>query len=654
MSTVHLVFKTHLDIGFTNYAADVVQTYFRKFIPQAVALAERTRDREQRFRWTTGAWLIYAYLEQASLEERRRMEAAIAAGDICWHALPFTTHSELIDESLWRFGLSYGQVLDRRFGKQTIAAKMTDVPGHTRALVPLLAEAGIRLLHIGVNPASSVPDVPPVFLWRDEQTHSDVIMIYHQTYGGLSHLEGVDDALALILTGDNEGPPSEATIAQTYQTLGTQIPAARVVASTLDDFARTLDPVRESLPVITSEIGDTWIHGVGTDPTKISRYRELSRLRREWLARDLDPASRECIDRFSHHLFIIPEHTWGMDEKTHLADHIHYRADDLAELRRTEKCRHFEASWAEQREYLTATLESLASSPLYDEAVTALDQIAPRPQSFARHNRATNGDLRTDRFELRFDPSTAVIVRLVDRQSGVVWAAQDHTLARLRYDVYGQRDYERFWNQYIRNRDDATISAWAHEDFTKPGISTVEKQTWTPIVTAAFQDSATEMVFVLAFDADAQDFGAPHQSYLRYAVTGDELHITYAWFDKPACRLPEAFWLSFEPLTEQPAGWGFEKIGQPIDPCDVVSRGARTLHAVDQCVTYKDGTHRFEVCSLDAPLVAPGAPALLDFHNRIPDMSGGIHFNLYNNVWGTNFPMWFEEDAQYRFRLSFS
>ncbi|NOG48471.1 MAG: hypothetical protein HND48_02750 [Chloroflexi bacterium] len=50
-------------------------------------------------------------------------------------------------------------------------------------------------------------------------------------------------------------------------------------------------------------------------------------------------------------------------------------------------------------------------------------------------------------------------------------------------------------------------------------------------------------------------------------------------------------------------------------------------------------------------LVAPGRPSLLDFHNRLPDMSGGVHFNLYNNVWGTNFPMWFEDDARFRFVL---
>ncbi len=161
--TIHLVFKTHLDIGFTDYAANVVRKYHSQFIPQAIALAAQTRATGAHFRWTVGAWLIYDYLEQADSSGRRLMEDAIAAGDIVWHALPFTTHTELMDESLFRYGLSYAQRLDARFGRKTIAGKMTDVPGHTRAMVPLLHEAGVRLLHLGVNPVSAVPDVPPVF-----------------------------------------------------------------------------------------------------------------------------------------------------------------------------------------------------------------------------------------------------------------------------------------------------------------------------------------------------------------------------------------------------------------------------------------------------------------------------------------------------------
>ena len=55
----------------------------------------------------------------------------------------------------------------------------------------------------------------------------------------------------------------------------------------------------------------------------------------------------------------------------------------------------------------------------------------------------------------------------------------------------------------------------------------------------------------------------------------------------------------------------------------------------------------------DAPLIAPGEPALLNFTNRFASLRGGVHVNLYNNVWGTNFPMWYEDDARFRFTLSF-
>jgi len=44
---------------------------------------------------------------------------------------------------------------------------------------------------------------------------------------------------------------------------------------------------------------------------------------------------------------------------------------------------------------------------------------------------------------------------------------------------------------------------------------------------------------------------------------------------------------------------------------------------------------------------------LLNFNNDLPDLSQGMHFNLHNNLWGTNFPMWFEEDCRFRFILRF-
>ena len=88
-----------------------------------------------------------------------------------------------------------------------------------------------------------------------------------------------------------------------------------------------------------------------------------------------------------------------------------------------------------------------------------------------------------------------------------------------------------------------------------------------------------------------------------------------------------------------------------IAPNEVIHKGNRTLHAADGGVFYEDDQSALTINSLDAPLVAPGAPALLRFPDVAPSLARGMHFNLCNNTWGTNFPQWIEGDARFRFRL---
>jgi hypothetical protein len=41
---IHLVFKTHLDVGFTDFARNVVARYFDDFIPRTLAVTEELRQ----------------------------------------------------------------------------------------------------------------------------------------------------------------------------------------------------------------------------------------------------------------------------------------------------------------------------------------------------------------------------------------------------------------------------------------------------------------------------------------------------------------------------------------------------------------------------------------------------------------------------------
>src|ERR1700739_3838377 len=85
------IFKCHFDAGFIDTQAAVVKRYFEDYFPKAIATSSSlSQAGPKQYVWTTGSWLLYEYLEQASRDQRGQMEAAIAAGYIAWHALPFT------------------------------------------------------------------------------------------------------------------------------------------------------------------------------------------------------------------------------------------------------------------------------------------------------------------------------------------------------------------------------------------------------------------------------------------------------------------------------------------------------------------------------------------------------------------------------------
>jgi len=657
---VHLIFKTHLDVGFTDLAGSVVAGYFERHIPAALALAQQLRQTgaAERFVWTTGSWLIYEYLEQASPAARARMEAGIAAGDIAWHALPFTFHSELLDPGLFRFGLSLSQELDRRFGKTTIAAKMTDVPGHTRGSVPLLAAGGVRFLHIGVNPASTPPDVPPVFVWRDP-TGAQVMVMYHKgSYGEAMTVPGLDEAIEFAHTGDNLGPQSPEEIQAAFAAARLRFPGAEIVASTLDAYAAALGRVEDQLPLVTQEIGDTWIHGAGSDPAKVSQYRQLLRLRRQWLTTGRVAESEPAFTRFSRALLLIPEHTWGLDIKTHLGDFTHYAAPEFQAARAEPGYRKVEASWDEQRGYLRSALQALGDSPLAAEAKTALQALEPvRPEmvGFELVPDPTAG-FDTTHFTLAFDERGA-ITRLLQKSSGTEWASRAHPLGLFRYETFSAADYARFYGQYIQHSPQT--ESWARPDFTKPGLELThaEHRDWLPTVAGLYQrrDAAGQYFLLsLALPDEAHTcYGCPREVFVSLCLPAElpEIHFKVQWFQKPACRLPEAAWFSIAPQVQQPERWLLDKLGEWISPLDVIHDGNRSLHAVGVGAAYRGPEAALELDTPDAPLIAPGERALLNFNNAQPDLTQGFHILLLDNLWGTNFRMWYDNDAVFRFRL---
>ncbi|GAA0886698.1 hypothetical protein GCM10009120_52970 [Sphingobacterium siyangense subsp. cladoniae] len=627
---VHLIFKTHLDIGFTELSSVVEQRYMNEFIPKAIAVAEELRNSraKERYVWTTGSWLIATYLEQASPENKAKLEAAIRRGDIVWNAIPYTVESESLNKALFGTMLQLSRKLDQKYGKQTRAAKMTDVPGHTRGIVPLLQKSGIDFLQIGVNPASKVPNVPALCRWKSPDG-SEVTLMYQKDYGSDMILPDGKTAMVIVFTGDNHGPHTVKQVKEIYASIQKRYPNAALQASTLSDVAAVLRPMKDKLPLVTQEIGDTWIHGFGSSPLMMARFRALSRCYETWVKDGRISPNSDAAIRFAIKLGLVAEHTWGLDVKTHLQHWDTYRFADFQAALNLPAFKKMEASWAEKEAHINQSLQYLPKD-LRAEAENVLRQLALVPKPTFEGVDASQQFSKDGSFQLN--------------KKGFRMK-----MGELSYQSFSAGDFERFRDSYITQKVD-----WAIRDFGKPGLTPDMAESRTLLATlqkSVYNKAKNELYSQLSLTGagKVEQQVLPKQIYSSYRFDDKTKHIelSYTLVDKPANRLPEAYWLSFYP--EGVVDMLVEKVGQPVRVLDVVESGNRQMHGLDHYVDIVTDAGKIRIRSKDALLVAIGKRDLLNYSTDQPDLHGGLHFCLYNNVWGTNFSMWFGGTVNYRF-----
>ena len=97
----------------------------------------------------------------------------------------------------------------------------------------------MRFLHLGVNEASLVPEVPDVFRWRAPDG-SVVILMCQASYGETHLPAGMEDALSFAHTADNIGPQSVVQAVVVYRELAGWHAGAHIRAAALEEHADLL------------------------------------------------------------------------------------------------------------------------------------------------------------------------------------------------------------------------------------------------------------------------------------------------------------------------------------------------------------------------------------------------------------------------------
>ena len=576
---VYVISKTHLDIGFTDLAENVVNTYIYEYLPNVVKTCNELKDTDTPYAWTVSPWV----LTEALKKDDGTLEKAIKDGLISWHAMPFTPFSESMNPELLEYALSISENLDKRFGKKTTAVKFSDVPGTSRALIKPLCNHGIKFIHMGINRAFRLKDLPNLFRWKNGD--DEIVVAYNLAYG--TSLDFDDFAVYIDMRGDNtQGLPKEVVI-ELYDMLRKKYPGADVSFSNMSEVAEKIVALKDTFPVVEDEIGDMWSHNISTDPMKVSLYKELLRhIEKNGINGDI-----------TNNLMLIPEHTWGCCIKRYFTNYTDYSVEALETVRNSPSRKFVERSWEEKREYIDEAQKALGTNFVYDVKEPDLDGFNEIPV-----------------FETNFEFSW----QLYDTKDYAPFVQR--RVDTLREDLNGE------FNPYIYIGGILDNCKWNLPKY-QGGI-------YIPNAVAAFQKGDVKVIKYEFEENLKKEHGLP---YVYAIIDGDM--VEFRWFGMKPNRLPQSYWVKFKGFEEN---WEIRKIGQWFDVdarCNPLFMGS----------DYGVRNSEVEIENIDSLLVAPYGRRLLDVD--FDDKKQDLYFNIYNNIWGCNHPMWYSDDSKFRFRI---
>lgn len=345
LEEIIVVFKTHFDIGYTHRVKDLLPYYRTQMIDSALNAMDKMKalPADQQFLWTMPGWPLLKAAEDwpgQTPARRQRIADAIKSGRLLVHALPFSIESEIMDPEDCARSFQASSTIARRYGLPLPRdAKTTDIPAQSLVLATTLAHGGVKFVHIGENPACYPMDIPPLSWWEGPDG-SRVMLLYTPHYGSTTALLPVEWGLprgatghnllppkgwpyktwvAILVTSDNSGPPTPASIKAFFNDAQKRLPGVKVRMGHMADFADAIVKSGAALPVLKADTPDTWNHGAMCDPGGMKTARNLHPLMpaaealnttlRQWGMPLADPA--KDIAKAYEQSALYAEHTWG-------------------------------------------------------------------------------------------------------------------------------------------------------------------------------------------------------------------------------------------------------------------------------------------------------------------------------------------------------
>jgi len=338
---IYILHHSHVDIGYTHVQTDVLKKHYEYF-DQVIELARESADYPEgsQFKWNAEVlWAVEGYMREAPAEKREAFVDAVKKG---WIGLDALYGNELTalcrPEELVRL-VDYAGQLREEYGVSIDSAMITDVPGYTWGIVPVLAQTPVKYFCVGPNRGhrigytlSTWGDKP--FYWVSPCGQHRILTwvagegysLFHsgklssgRLFEYLKRLEKSEYPYDMLqvrysIGGDN-GPPDPG-LADYVRDWNEKYAYPKLVVATTSDMFREFEGrYGDKLPVVAGDFTPYWEDGAGSSAreTAVNRASAERLVQAETLFGMLRPGNYP-VDGFDdawRNVVLYDEHTWG-------------------------------------------------------------------------------------------------------------------------------------------------------------------------------------------------------------------------------------------------------------------------------------------------------------------------------------------------------
>ncbi|HLX13304.1 MAG TPA: glycoside hydrolase family 38 C-terminal domain-containing protein, partial [Bacteroidota bacterium] len=343
--SIYFIPHTHNDIGYTDLQPDVRAKQWHH-LDQALELIKKTKDypEDSRYKWNLEIlWSLESWLQNASPEKKEEFIADVRAGSIGMNALLVNPLTGLANATEMSHFTEFARKFSEQYGIPITTAAVSDVPGFTWGMVPMLAQSGVKYFASGPNTGDRIGYViddwgDKPFYW-DSQSGSERVLFWvagsgYSSFHQATLANGGPERVMKIIRkldatnypydiyympytlGDNGG--NDTTLSDFVRQWNERYISPRLVIATHKQlFTDFIKEYGDSLPVHKGDFTPYWEDGAVSTANETALDRaavdRLTQGEALWSMRAPERFPDSVAYAAWRNVTLWDEHTWGAD-----------------------------------------------------------------------------------------------------------------------------------------------------------------------------------------------------------------------------------------------------------------------------------------------------------------------------------------------------